>query len=244
MKKRLRQSAVKPVVKSKIPSRSGVLESLTGSDALSILKILAERDEGLALAREIDAVAGELLGEVNVADVAANVKDEMESLDVEDIFDKSGARRDGHVDPGEPASQMFEEALAPFLQDMERYRTLGLPEQASACCLGILQGIYDFDKNSSTQYKEWAVDAPKEYFGQVTDAWVNIYHGKPPLSKLEGFADRHDGRQAPPTRIRHFFGQESPVLLNDQDGGQWDRLLILKTPIGCEWSLSTMRWSN
>jgi hypothetical protein len=56
MKKKLRKSAVKPVVKPKIPSRSRILESLTGSDALSILKILADRDEGLA--REIDAVAG------------------------------------------------------------------------------------------------------------------------------------------------------------------------------------------
>jgi hypothetical protein len=62
---------------------------------------------------------------------------------------------------------------------------VGLPEQASACCLGILQGIYDFDRDSSTQYKEWAVEAPKEYFGQVADAWQNIYHGKPPLSKLD-----------------------------------------------------------
>jgi hypothetical protein len=161
---------------------------------LSILKILAARDERLA--REIDAVAGELLGEVNVAGVAANVKDELESLDVDDIFDKSGARRDGYVDPGEAAFQMFEEALAPFLQDMERYRTLGLPEQASACCLGILQGIYDFDKDSSTQYKEWAVDAPEEYFGQVADAWENIYHGKPPLSKLESFVKEHCPRFA------------------------------------------------
>jgi hypothetical protein len=189
MKKGLRKSAVKPVVKTKNPSRSRVLESLTGSDALSILEILAERDEKLA--REIDAVAGELLSEVNVAGVAANVKDELESLDIDDVFDKSDARRDGYVDPGDAAFQMFEEALAPFLQDMERYRTLGLPEQASACCLGILQGIYDFDKDSSTQYKEWAVDAPEEYFGQVADAWENIYHGKPPLSKLESFVKEH-----------------------------------------------------
>src|SRR5229473_3794898 len=189
MTKRLRKSAVKPVVKPKVPSRSRVLESLTGSVALSILKILASRDERLA--REIDAVAGDLLGEVNVAGVAANVKDELESLDVDDIFDKSGARHDGYVDPGEAAFQMFEEALAPFLQDMERYRTLGLHEQASACCLGILQGIHDFDKDSSTQYKEWAVDAPEEYFGQVADAWENIYHGKPPLSKLESFVKEH-----------------------------------------------------
>jgi hypothetical protein len=194
MKKRLRKSAVKPVVKPKIPPRSRILESLTGSDALSILKILAARDERLA--REIDAVAGELLGEVNVAGVAANVKDELESLDVDDIFDKSGARRDGYVDPGEAAFQMFEEALAPFLQDMERYRTLGLLEQASACCLGILQGIYNFDKDSSTQYKEWAVDAPEEYFGQVADAWENICHGKPPLSQLESFVKEHCPRYA------------------------------------------------
>jgi hypothetical protein len=123
--------------------------------------------------------------------VAANVKDELESLDVDDIFDKSGARRDGYVDPGDAAFQMFEEALAPFLQDMERYRMLGLPERASACCLGILQGIYDFDEESSTQYKEWAVDAPAEFFGQVADAWANIYHGKPPLSKLESFVKEH-----------------------------------------------------
>jgi len=32
--------------------------------------------------------------------VAANVKDELESLDVDDIFDKSGARRDGRIVTG------------------------------------------------------------------------------------------------------------------------------------------------
>jgi len=146
MKKKLRKSAVKSVARPKAPSPSTLLESLTGLEALSVLKILAERDERIA--REIDAVAGELLGETDVADVAASLKDELESLDVDDVFDKSGARRDGYVDPGEAAFQMFEEALAPFLRDVERYRTLGKPEHASACCLGILQGIYDFDKDS------------------------------------------------------------------------------------------------
>jgi hypothetical protein len=189
MEKKLRKSAVKPVVKPKAPSPSKLLESLSGSDALSILKILADRDERLA--GEIYAVAGELLGEVNVAEVAASVKDELESLDVDDIFDKSGARRDGYVDPGEAAFQMFEEALAPFLLDVERYRTLGRPEEASAYCLGILKGIYGFDKDSSTQYKEWAVDAPEEYFGQVVDAWERIYHGRPAPLKMENLVKEH-----------------------------------------------------
>ena len=49
MKKRLHKSAVKRVVKARTPSRSRMLESLTGSDALSILRILADRDERLAV---------------------------------------------------------------------------------------------------------------------------------------------------------------------------------------------------
>jgi len=36
------------VGKPNVPSQSRILESLTGSEALSILKILADRDEGLA----------------------------------------------------------------------------------------------------------------------------------------------------------------------------------------------------
>jgi hypothetical protein len=59
-----------------------------------------------------------------------------------------------------------------------------------------LQGIYDFDEESSTPYKEWAVDAPEEYFVQIADAWENIYHGKPPLSKLESFVEEHCPRFA------------------------------------------------
>ena len=41
---------------------SKILESITGSDALSILKLLAERDEKLV--EVIDAAARELLGQV------------------------------------------------------------------------------------------------------------------------------------------------------------------------------------
>jgi len=46
-----------------------------------------------------------------------------------------------------------------------------------------LQGIYDFDEESSTQYKNGRGRAA-EFFGQVADVG-KIYHGKPPLSKLE-----------------------------------------------------------
>jgi hypothetical protein len=47
------------------------------------------------------------LGEVDVAGIAANVKEEPESLDVDDIFDKSGARRVGYVDPVDAPEEYF-----------------------------------------------------------------------------------------------------------------------------------------
>jgi hypothetical protein len=56
---------------------------------------------------------------------------------------------------------------------------------------GILQGIYDFDKESSTEHKEWAVDASGEYFGRVVDVWKEIYQGRPPLSTMESFVKEH-----------------------------------------------------
>ena len=56
---------------------SKVLESITGSDALSILKLLAERDDKLV--EVIDATARELLGQVDAEDVATDVQMELES---------------------------------------------------------------------------------------------------------------------------------------------------------------------
>lgn len=47
---------------------SKVLDWITGSDALSILKLLAERDDKLV--DVIDATARELLGQVDVEDIA------------------------------------------------------------------------------------------------------------------------------------------------------------------------------
>jgi hypothetical protein len=60
------------------------MESLSGTGALSILKILAERQAGFAEA--IDAEAEELLGEVDVESLAAEVKDVLGCLDVEDVW--------------------------------------------------------------------------------------------------------------------------------------------------------------
>lgn len=49
-----------------------------------------------------------------IDDAAANVQMDLESIDIEDLFDRVGSKRDGYVDPGDTAWEMFEEALKPF----------------------------------------------------------------------------------------------------------------------------------
>ena len=182
------RSAKKKTPKRAAPA-SKVLESLPRSDALSRRKLLTERSEQLV--EVIDATARALLDQVDTEDVAMDVQMELELLDVEEVWERSGATRDGYVDPGDAAWQMFEEALKPFENSTEKYKRLSMSTQVRSCCEGILKGIYDFHRDSSTEYKNWAVDAPSEFFGQILDEWKSLFKGRPPLLEMEKFVRAH-----------------------------------------------------
>ena len=126
----------------KTPSKKrkpNTLDAISGTDALEVLRILANRDKELS--KEIDAIAKDLLADVSLDEVADCVQAELESLAVEDVWDRSGARRDGYVDPGETAWQMFEAALEPFREDMLKYQQTSMLEQVQEICLGILKAF-------------------------------------------------------------------------------------------------------
>ena len=169
--------------------KANTLKSITGADALAILEVLAARSENLA--QEIDAIAKELFSHVEIGEVAANVQMELESLDVEDIWDRSGAGRDGYVDPGDAAWEMFEEALKPFQAEVHKYKQLSMLQEADLACRGILKGIYDFHKGSATEYKQWSVDAPSDYFGVVLDDWKKLFATRPPFPRMTEFLQTH-----------------------------------------------------
>ena len=167
-----------------------LLESITGADALAILKVLAKRDKNLA--QEIETVAKALLTHVEMDEVAADVQTELESLDIEEVWDRAGPKRDGYVDPGDAAWEMYEEALQPFQDRVYKYQKLSMLEEAELTCQGILKGIYKFDTESSTEYKEQeAVDASGEYFGMILDDWKALFEKRPPYSRMKAFLQTH-----------------------------------------------------
>jgi hypothetical protein len=184
-----KQAKKKGAAKRRPTRKPQLLDSITGTDALAILKVLAERHENLA--QEIDAVAKELLSHVDRDEVAANVQMELEGLHVEDVWDRSGATREGYVDPGEAAWDMFAEALKPFQDEVDKYKQLSMLEEAALTCQGLLKGIYNFDKESSTEYKQWATDAPGEYFSMILDDGKKLFEGQPSLSGLTEFLQTH-----------------------------------------------------
>lgn len=79
--------------------------------------------------------------------------------------------RDMDILPGDAAYEMFEETLEPFVEESRKYQKLGMYTEAKHFCMGLLKGIYLFEKESSIEYKDWAADVPKNCFGCILDEW-------------------------------------------------------------------------
>ena len=66
---------------------------------------------------------------------------------------------------------MFEEALEPFVQEMQRLLDLKIHQEAKLYCMGILKGIYQYEEDSGSEFKDWASDVPGESFGYILREW-------------------------------------------------------------------------
>jgi len=146
-----------------------IIDHLSPTDALSVLRTLADSDE--ALARRIAEMATARLSGVDLEEVAAVLYDELDTLEVEEVWDRAGRTRHGYVEPGEAADQMIEEVLAPFLEELTKYQRLGMNTEANRMCMGLLLGLYRFKHESTSEFKDWAPDAPGIFAETVVDAW-------------------------------------------------------------------------
>ena len=146
-----------------------IFAEISADDAFAILCHLAKEDPKIA--KRIEQIAMDYLSDVDIEDIASQVYIELDSIEVEELWDRSGRTRNGYVEPEEMAFQMFEEALEPFLDEMKKYQNLSMFAEAKNYCIGILRGIGKFENDSTSEYKDWAVDAPQEFFEEVLKQW-------------------------------------------------------------------------
>jgi hypothetical protein len=162
-----------------------ILQALRSDDALVILRRLADRDPEWA--RVIETMAKDLLSAVEAGDVAAEVLAELESLSVEDVWDRAGPRRDGYSDPGEVAAEMIDKALEPYTNEIEHLIGLGLQVQADGLFRGILRGLYDFGTAPATPFRDEADDSVEERFGADLLSWRNRLPNHATRPRLKAF---------------------------------------------------------
>jgi hypothetical protein len=166
-----------------------ILESISAVDGLVILKKLAREDT--ALLKRIENTAIEIFREVMIEDVADEVFWDLDSLEVEEIWDSSGATRDGYVDPVDKAWEMFENAIEPYLEELKKCQGLKLSKEAKKHCLGILKGIYKFEKESGSEYKDWAADVPDGIFENVFNEWKKHCTDQNDIEEVKNFIKKN-----------------------------------------------------
>ena len=146
-----------------------IIDQLSGGDALAILKTLARGDERLAA--RITEIATEHLSDVEPQAIATLLLLDLSFLEVEEVWDRAGPTRHGYVDPGEAADEMVQEVLDPYLEELKKYHNLGMSTEANRMCMGLLLGLYEFEHESTSEFKDWAPDAASEFAWAVVDAW-------------------------------------------------------------------------
>jgi len=146
-----------------------ILDNITSDQAVHILKALWEKRSDLR--ETIVKEAEGLLEYVDPDEIADDVFFALESIDVHELWDRSGSRRDGYTSPEDMAMEMVEEELVSFTDQISRYHDLGRHEEAKLYCMGVLKGLYRFDKEAKSEFRDWASDVAGEYFQFILNNW-------------------------------------------------------------------------
>jgi hypothetical protein len=155
------------------------IDHLSPGDALAILKILAREDDRLAA--HVAEVATSYLSSVDPEEIAHVLYEDLDALEVEEVWDRAGPTRHGYVEPQDASSEMVKQVIEPFMQEMRRYAQMGLHAQAKQACIGLLLGLYRFEHESTNEFKDWSVGEPAEFARKVIDQWKS---GSPSLADV------------------------------------------------------------
>jgi hypothetical protein len=146
-----------------------VTSKLTPEQALKIVERLGRK--GGKIREAVVTEAMNVLTEIDLDGTADEVFAVLDSIDVQDCWDRSGGSRDGYTSPDEAAAEIIEEELQPFFDQVDRYHELEMPEQETAYCMGVIVGVYRYERESKSDFREWSVDIPAECAGFLLDRW-------------------------------------------------------------------------
>jgi hypothetical protein len=162
-----------------------VIKKLTAEQALEVVKRLSEK--GGKIREAVLAEAKNLLTAVDVDETADEVFCVLDSIDVQDCWDRSGKSRYGYTEPSEAAVELVEEELQPFYDQPARYQELGMAEQETTYSMGVILGLYRYEHESKSEFRKWAEDVPIECAGYLLNKWRERNQGIAPAQAMDEF---------------------------------------------------------
>jgi hypothetical protein len=155
------------------------IKRLTPEQALEVVMRLS--DKGGRIREAVLTEARKVLSEIDVDATADDVFFALASIDVHECWDRAGGSRDGYTSSDEAAAELIQrEELQPFFSQVGRYHELGMIKEEAVCCMGVMLGLYRYEHESKSEFREWSVDIPVACAGNLLTQWRK--RGRDPAS--------------------------------------------------------------
>ncbi len=146
-----------------------IFDEISANEALIIVQQLAKSDNDIK--KRIISIAEKIVRNVDLDEISAEVFFDLNCIDVHELWRNAGSGAGDYISPEEMAFEMIEEVLEPFNQEVTRLLDLNMYSEAKFYCMGVLKGIYEFEHESKSEFKDWAADMSGECFNGILDDW-------------------------------------------------------------------------
>ena len=161
------------------------------------LKSFGERWLGFELGFSIPQTINSTPNTVNVKDVAGAVFTTLDSIDVNDLWKRTDPNTSGaYLCPNDVAVAMVKEALKPYCEKLSEYNQLKMREEALLYCEGTIKGIYRYEFDSTSEFKNWSQDIPVECLLYLLEEWQKATEDQSCMNKVKYFINNECPRWA------------------------------------------------
>jgi len=144
-----------------VSDKRSALDALSAAEKAAVLdELLAARPD---LRQPAETYAAQVMAGADRSAVADDVEDALQGLGIEELNTRAGYRPGrGYVHPAEAADEILDEALQPFLDDLQRRAGLGMRSAAVELAAGILLGLYHCRHGNPETLLEYCPDYAAE----------------------------------------------------------------------------------
>ena len=157
--------------KHNIKDKDELIRLIEALDVVDLCKILKQLCEDENIAKLVSTMAKAKLSKVNSEEIAEEVFDSLNSIDVEDLWDNSGKTRYGYNDPGEVAFEMVENEVRPYINKMKQYNEVRMKVEEKEYCKGIIMGLLQYGDSGNNEFSEWCPDDPYTIADNIIYDW-------------------------------------------------------------------------